>query len=46
MLMNQQHASMNTAHQRRAGVRRTAWIMAAVAVAVFVLFVIKQGLWH
>ena len=32
--------------QRRAGVRRTVAITAAIAVLVFVLFLVKQGLWH
>jgi hypothetical protein len=31
---------------QRAGIRRTAWIVGAVAVAVFVLFFVKQGIWH
>ncbi len=44
--MNQQPANPDIEQQRRAGVRRTAWIAAAIAVTVFVLFVLKQGLWH
>lgn len=31
--------------QRRAGIRRTASIVGAIAVAMFVLFFVKQGLW-
>jgi len=33
-------------NQRRAAVRRTVWIMAAIAVTIFVLFFVKQGVWH
>lgn len=33
-------------NQRRAAVRRTVWIMAAIALTIFVLFFLKQGLWH
>jgi len=44
--MTQQHASVDLERQRRAGVRRTALIAAAVAALVFVLFFVKQGLWH
>jgi len=29
--------------QRRAGIRRTAWIVGAIAVAIFVLFFVEQG---
>ena len=32
--------------QRRAGIRRTVWIMGGVALAIFVLFFLKQGIWH
>ncbi|MDR3387387.1 MAG: hypothetical protein P4L92_10075 [Rudaea sp.] len=32
--------------ERRAAVRRTVWIMAAIALTIFVLFFIKQGIWH
>jgi type VI protein secretion system component VasF len=32
--------------QRRAGIRRTVWIVAGVAVAVLVLFFLKQAIWH
>jgi hypothetical protein len=32
--------------QRRAGVRRTAWIVAGVAVAMYLLFFLKQAFWH
>jgi type VI protein secretion system component VasF len=32
--------------ERRAAVRRTVWIMAGVALAIFVLFFVKQGIWH
>jgi hypothetical protein len=43
--MNQQHSSFGN-DQRRAGIRRTAWIVGAVALAMFVLFFVKQGIWH
>jgi len=43
--MNAQHA-LDLEQQRRAGVRRTALTAAAIAVLVFVLFFVKQGLWH
>jgi hypothetical protein len=43
--MNEQHASFDS-EQRRAGIRRTAWIVAAVALSIFVLFFVKQGIWH
>jgi hypothetical protein len=32
--------------QRRAGIRRTAWIVGGIALAIFVLFFVKQGVWH
>jgi hypothetical protein len=32
--------------QRRAGIRRTAWIVGGIALAIFVLFFLKQGVWH
>jgi hypothetical protein len=31
---------------RRAGARRTAWIVAIVAVAIYLLFFLSQGLSH
>ena len=42
--MTQQHANFDT-DQRRAGIRRTVWIVGALAVAILVLFVVKQVLW-
>lgn len=33
-------------NQRRAGIRRTVWIAAAVALTIFVLFFVKLGFWH
>ena len=42
--MNQKLASFDI-NQRRVAVRRTAWIMAAVAIAIFVLFFLKV-FWH
>jgi hypothetical protein len=32
--------------QRRAGIRRTVWIVGGVAFAMFVLFFVKQFFWH
>lgn len=43
--MNSQQANFNI-DQRRAGIRRTVWIMGGVALAIFVLFFVKQGIWH
>ena len=40
--MNQQHASFDP-DQRRAGIRRTAWIVGGIALAIFVLFFVEQG---
>ena len=42
--MKQPTASFDI-NQRRVAVRRTAWIMAAVAIAIFVLFFLKV-FWH
>ncbi len=44
--MNPQPANHDLDQQRRAGVRRTVWITGVVAALVFVLFFVKQGLWH
>ncbi len=44
-MTNSEHANLNS-DQRRAGIRRTAWIVGAVALAMFVLFFVKQGIWH
>jgi hypothetical protein len=44
--MKGQNASLHDLDQRRAGIRRTAWAVAAVALTVFVLFFVKQFLWH
>jgi len=43
--MAQQHANFDT-DQRRAGIRRTAWVVGAFALAMFVLFFVKQAIWH
>jgi hypothetical protein len=32
--------------QRRAGIRRTAWIVGGIAFAIFVLFFLQQGIWR
>ena len=43
--MSQQHANFDN-DQRRAGIRRTAWVVGGIALAIFVLFFLKQGIWH
>lgn len=43
--MNTQQLKFDST-QRRVGIRRTVWITAAVALTIFVLFFVKQGLWH
>jgi len=43
--MRERHANFDS-DQRRAGIRRTAWIVGGMALAMFVLFFIKQGIWH
>ena len=42
--MTHQHANFDF-ESRRAGIRRTVWIVGALAFAVLVLFVAKQVLW-
>ena len=42
--MNQQTASTNL--DQRRGIRRTAWIMTAVAMTIFMLFFVQQAFWH
>ena len=32
--------------QRRAGIRRTVWLVGALALAIFVLFFLKMAVWH
>jgi hypothetical protein len=44
-VMNQQHANFDN-DQRRADIRRTAWVVGGIALAIFVLFFVKQGIWH
>ena len=43
--MSEQHANLDL-DQRRAGIRRTAWIVGGIAIVIFVLFFLKQGIWH
>lgn len=43
--MKQQPAKFDP-EQRRASARRTAWIVAVVAVAIYLLFFLAQGLSH
>ncbi|HZP66795.1 MAG TPA: hypothetical protein VFB32_10835 [Rudaea sp.] len=40
------HQDANSIEQQRRAIRRTVWITGAVALAIFVLFFVKQGLWH
>jgi len=40
--VSQQHANFDP-EQRRAGIRRTAWIVGGIAFAIFVLFFLEQG---
>jgi hypothetical protein len=44
MQMNTQSA--NSVEQQRAGIRRTVWIVGGIAFAMFVLFIVKQFIWH
>jgi hypothetical protein len=44
-MMNKQHASFDI-EQRRAGARRTAWIVGGIALTILVLFFLRQGLWQ
>ena len=39
-------SATSDSHQRRANARRTAWIVALVAVAIYLLFFLTQGLSH
>ena len=43
--MKTEHANLDN-DQRRAGIRRTVWIVAGIALAILVLFFVKQGIWH
>lgn len=43
--MSEQHANFDI-DQRRAGIRRTVWIVGGIAFAILVLFFLKQGIWH
>ena len=43
--MTNTHANLNS-EQQRAGIRRTAWIVGGIALAMFVLFIVKQLIWH
>ena len=36
----------NSIEQQRAGIRRTAWIVGGIAFGMFVLFIVKQLMWH
>jgi hypothetical protein len=43
--MTKTYATANE-EQRRAGVRRTVWIVAGMALAMYLLFFLKQAFWH
>jgi uncharacterized membrane protein len=43
--MSNPHANFDS-NQRRAGVRRTVWVVGGFALAMFVLFFLKQAIWH
>jgi len=43
--MNSQHIKFDP-EQRRAGIRRTAWMVGGLALAIFVLFFLQQGIWR
>ena len=32
--------------KQRAGIRRTVWIVAGIAFAMYLLFFVKQAFWH
>jgi hypothetical protein len=40
------HPTASTNLDQRRGVRRTAWIMAAIALTIFVLFFVQQAFWR
>jgi hypothetical protein len=44
--MSNQHANLDNDQRRAAGIRRTVWIVGAIALAILVLFFVKQGIWH
>jgi len=41
-----QHPASTDPGQRRASVRRTVWIVAAVAIAIYLMFFLEKGLGH
>ena len=44
--MSHAPANVDLHEQQRAGIRRTVWIVGGIAFAMFVLFIVKQLLWH
>jgi hypothetical protein len=45
--VNEKNASMNfDSEQRRAGIRRTVWIVGGLAFMILVLFFLKQAVWQ
>jgi hypothetical protein len=41
-----QHPASTNPDPRRASVRRTVWIVAAVALAIYLMFFLEKGLGH
>jgi len=40
------HSASTDPAQRRASVRRTVWIVAAIALAIYLMFFLEKGLGH
>jgi len=40
------HSASTDPVQRRASVRRTVWIVAAIALAIYLMFFLEKGLGH
>ena len=40
------HPANSNIEQRRASVRRTVWIVAAIAIAIYLMFFLEKGLGH
>jgi hypothetical protein len=43
--MSNHHVNFDN-DQRRASIRRTVLIVGGIALTIFVLFFVKQGIWH
>ena len=44
--MSGQNGKFDFDQRRAAGIRRTVWIVSAIALTILVLFFVKQGIWH